>query len=823
MCKMGKIILLISLLFIPGMSLAQQFEGIVRSQEGEGVGFATIAVLNTNRGTVADAGGNFSLTLSPGAYQLEIKAVGFAAKIEKINFPDQASITIILNESTGKLNEVVVTAQKTEENIIEAPVSVTAIDAAKIQDTRTWELANLTGLVPNYNYAQLGTGYQQLQSIRGVQVFSDDPAVATYIDGVNALDIVSNGFQLMDIERIEVLKGPQGTLYGRNAMGGVINIITKRPTNRQSGFFEASVGNLGLQRYGVGYRQPLVEDKLFMGVSGQFQRRQGYFTNDRTGTAQEGSDIDGQRVGDEDSFYGNLFLTWLPSDKFKATLNLKGQSDNSPEGSAFFTRVADEETAVANPDKIFLERLGSSERNIVNSSLDLSYYADNFTFSSITSFQAIRTAFKEIDFGGLNTASFYDNTLGGTNPQNVFSQEFRISSANPEGKLQYTAGIFYFSQDNGTTTGNFATVYDAGQFSAIGFDNPEIRVAAQNNGENRGFAFFGQITYDLSQKLGVTAGLRYDNEQRETAFSTTILDDRNAAITDEAILNALSDLFIANNAPEETVDGNFDAFSPKVTLSYKPSPNASIYAGYTRGFRTGGVNPVSAAGLFDPSLQTFDPETSDNFEMGYKTSLFDRKVFLAASMFYISWSDLQYFSRFPSGDFVTNNVGDARSSGIELEVNAIPVKNLEVDMSVGINDTEYKDFVLGSFDFSTFEPVEVPISGNQLAVAPTHTIFLGAQYKIPLSNKLSLVLRGEWRNIGDQFFDIENTLEQPAYSLFNTRVGFTSGWFEAFFWVQNLADERYIGFGTPITTGGFGRSTLMAPPRTLGVTLTTKF
>ena len=820
---MRKFIFFIYLLSIPGLSLAQQFQGVIKTPVGEAVGFATIAVLNTNRGAVADDRGNFSLALSPGTYQLEIKAVGFATKIEKISFPDQVGATIILTRGTEKLDEVVVTAQKSEENIIETPISVTSIDAAKIQDTRIWELANLTGLVPNYNYAQLGSGYQQLQSIRGVQVFSDDPAVATYIDGVNALDIASNGFQLMDIERIEVLKGPQGTLYGRNAMGGVINIITKKPTNRQSGFFEASVGNLGLQRYGIGYRQPLVEDKLFMGVSGQFQRRHGYFTNDRTGTDQEGTDIDGARVGDEDSYYGNFFLTWLPSDRLKATLNVKGQSDNSPEGSSFFTRVDDEVTAVANPDKIFLNRLGSSERNIVNTSLDLSYYVGNFTLSSITSYQAIRTAFEEIDFVGINTASFYDNTLGGTNPQNVFSQEFRISSANPEERLQYTAGAFYFNQDNGTTTGNFATVYDAGEFAPLGFDNPEIRVAAQNNGDNRGFAFFGQVSYDLTQKLTLTAGMRYDNERRETTFSTTILDDRNDPITDEDVLNALADLFIANNIPEETVNGDFDAFSPKLALSYQLQQNASVYASYTRGFRTGGVNPVSRTSLIDASLQTFEPETSDNFEAGYKTSLFEGRIFLAASLFHINWSDLQYVSRFPSGDFVTNNVGDARSSGIELEVNAIPLKNLELDMSLGINDTEYNDFILGSFDFSVNEPIEVEISGNQLAVAPAHTIFLGAQYKIPVTGKLALVLRGEWRNIGDQYFDIENTLEQPAYSLFNTRVGCTSGWFDAFFWVQNIADERYIGFGTPITTGGFGRSTLMAPPRTLGVTLTTKF
>ncbi len=153
--------------------------------------------------------------------------------------------------------------------------------------------------MPNYAYQELGVTYQQIQSIRGIQAFSENAAVSTYIDDVNNLDIQANGIAFTDIDHIEVLRGPQGTLFGRNAMGGVVNIYTKQPTNQTTGFVEAGAGNQGLQRYSAGFKTPIIKDKLFFGFTGLFQTRSGYFIADTTGTGATDRSVNGKRLGGE--------------------------------------------------------------------------------------------------------------------------------------------------------------------------------------------------------------------------------------------------------------------------------------------------------------------------------------------------------------------------------------------------------------------------------------------------------------------------------------------------------------------------------------------
>ncbi|MDD3005595.1 TonB-dependent receptor plug domain-containing protein [Flavobacterium sp.] len=206
------------------------------------------------------------------------------------------------------LEEVIVTANKSEQRNIEVPVAVTSISAKSVTNSRLVTVSDLTGRVPNYLYQELGVGFQALQSIRGIQVFSENPAVSTYIDDVNLLDILAGGFALTDVERIEVLRGPQSTLFGRNAMGGVVNIFTKQPTNKTTGFVEIESGNFALQRYSAGFKTPLIKDKLFFGINGLFQVRDGFMKNDITGTTATDASLNGRTVGGEENTYGNAFL-----------------------------------------------------------------------------------------------------------------------------------------------------------------------------------------------------------------------------------------------------------------------------------------------------------------------------------------------------------------------------------------------------------------------------------------------------------------------------------------------------------------------------------
>lgn len=774
---------------------AQSIKGTIKTQSGEGLGFANISILNSSNGTVSDKDGNFLLNVSKGTYKIQFSAAGYANKVELVVVSQQPVILeVTLQENTRVLGEVVVTANKREEDIVKVSTSITSLSAKKIEDTRTWGLGGLTALVPNYSYHELGVPFQQVQSIRGIQVFSEDPAVSTYIDDVNNIDILANGFAFTDIERIEVLRGPQGTLFGRNAMGGVINIITKKPTNKQETFAEFSAGNLGLVRSNFGFRTPIIKDKLFMGINAFFQTQDGYWKNDTTGLIEPDRNVNGRTVGGENNLYGNLFLKWLPTKRLSVTLNLKGQQDWS-KNTGFFVSQADRDEALANPDRINLARIGEHQRNILNSSLVAKYYGNSFTITSISAYQTIGLSFRDIDFPGF-FHSFYKSAIGEKlPPQQVYSQELRINS-NSNRRLQYTAGFYGFSQEGYEPSTNLA-------FESPFF--PDTYSIFRNRGNNFGLAGFGELSFLITKQLKATAGLRYDHEKRESTFNGF-----GDALFSGGVFTQLN--------PDTTVKGTFSAFSPKFAISYAANDRSNLYLSYTRGFRAGGINaqrvPVNVR-------QTFDPEYSDNIEIGYKTFLANNKLSIGTSAFLIQWQNLQFFNLVAPLTYARENVGDARSMGLELELSAIPVKGLQIDGSFGLNQTAYKDFSLKRVNGITGNVTITQIGDNRLSNAPGHTIFLGAQYEYAIDKKVKAIVRGEVRNIGNYYTDIQNSIEQPTYTLINTRVGLAYQTYSLFFWTQNLNNERFLAFGNPDSS--FGRNVRTAAPRTLGVTLSAKF
>jgi iron complex outermembrane recepter protein len=800
---MKKNILFYFTLIITGFIQAQSIKGTVKSKSGETIGFANITVLNSSIGTVADKDGNFVIDLNKGKYQLQFSAVGFAAKIQTLELSDQPIIiNVNLSDNTQVLGEVVVIANKREEDIIKVSTSITSLSAKKIEDTRTWGLGGLTALVPNYTYQELGVPFQQVQSIRGIQVFSENPAVSTYIDDVNNIDILANGFAFTDIERIEVLRGPQGTLFGRNAMGGVINIITKKPTNKQETFAEFSAGNLGLVRSSFGVKTPLINDKLFLGVTAFYQTQDGYWKNDTTGVAKPDRNVNGRTVGGENNLYGNMYLKWLPNKRLSLTLNLKGQRDWS-NNTGFFVSQADRDVALANPDKINLARVGEHERNILNTSLVAKYFGNKFTLTSISAYQTIGLSFKDIDFPGFYH-SFYNIAIGEKlPPQQVYSQELRINS-NSDSKLQYTAGFYGFSQVGYEPSTNLAQEF-----------TPDYYAVFRNKANNFGLAGFGELSYQITNKLKATAGLRYDYERREATFNGVKYDPITFAPYPDAVFaNGVFTIV----RPDVTLNGNYSAISPKVALSYAINEHSNLYASYTRGFRAGGINAqVLPTGV----RQTFDPEYSNNYEVGYKTSLAYNKLRIGASAFLIQWQNLQFFNLVAPFTYARENVGNAQSMGLELEVSAIPIKGLQLDGSFGFNKTEYNSFDLKRVNFGTGVETFTAIGGNSLSNAPSHTIFFGAQYEYAISKKLKAVVRGEIRNIGSYYTDIQNKIEQPTYTLINSRAGLAYGNYSLFIWGQNLNNERYLAFGNPDSS--FGRNVRTAAPRTIGITLSAKF
>jgi iron complex outermembrane receptor protein len=403
-------------------------------------------------------------------------------------------------------------------------------------------------------------------------------------------------------------------------------------------------------------------------------------------------------------------------------------------------------------------------------------------------------AYKNIDFPGYYS-SFFDKEVGEMlPPQTVFTQEFRINSNNADSKLNYSAGIFYFNQTGYEPTTN--TVYELA---------PNNFVVSRNKSVNNGLAIYGQVGYKITKSLELTAGLRYDNENREAIFN---------GFGDAMLMGGV----VTNLKPDTTASGKYTAVSPKFALNFLISPKSSVYASYTRGFRAGGVNPSR---LPKGVSQTFDPEFSDNFEVGFKASGMENKLRVGLPAFLINWKGLQTYNLVAPFTYARENLGDVQTKGIEFEGTLIPVKNLELDASLGLNNGKYQDFTLTRLNFATYAEEKFNVSDKKLTNAPSHTFFLAAQYGIPLSKSAKLSLRGEYRSVGKFYADLQNTLEQPSYSLINTRVNLQVATFSLAFWVQNIGDTRYLIYGSGDTS--FGRSVRMASPRTLGATLTYNF
>lgn len=287
------------------------------------------------------------------------------------------------------------------------------------------------------------------------------------------------------------------------------------------------------------------------------------------------------------------------TDKFSLTANVKTQRDFSNE-SGFFVSQANETIALETPTVINLSRIGRHERNITNCSLTGKYKAKNFDLTSISSFQQISLSFQDIDFPGIYH-SFFNSAIGEKlPPQEVLSQEFRINSTNKENKLQYVAGLFGFKQVGYEPSTNLA------------FENaPNNFTIFRNRSNNSGYAAFGEVSYKVLEKLKITAGARYDIEEREATFN---------GFGDAVFVDGV---FTQIN-PDQTKSASFNAFSPKAAVMYSFTKNANAYATYTRGFRAGGVN--AQGGLPAGVHQDFDPEYSDNFEVGFKTAFWNNRI-----------------------------------------------------------------------------------------------------------------------------------------------------------------------------------------------------
>ncbi|MEY4541908.1 MAG: hypothetical protein RLZZ306_3665 [Bacteroidota bacterium] len=778
---------------------SQGITGKITSKNGENLRGTNIKILNSNLGTVTDTDGKYELKKLPsGNVILEISAIGYSTKTQKITSKsnENQTLNISLSESNEQLDEVVVSSEKVEQEAQKIPSAVSVISAKQVADYRLWNIKDLTSIVPNMYTASPGDDKNNT-SIRGITSASYDQPVATYVDGVNQFRLDAYIPQLIDIERIEVLRGPQGTLYGRNSMGGVINIITKQPTNKTAGFGELNFGSFGTQRYTAGVRTPLIKDHLYVGASVMYDARDGFYTNI----------FNNSKFDVHNSFTGNYFVKYVASPKFSATFNLKHY--NRQNAGTFTLAPYDIAKVDSLKFKVNYNAVAKVHDNTLNASATLNYFGDKVNITSITAYQSNVTYYHSpidadvqlpFELQSLDVNSIEVKNDNDQNKVSFWTQELRLnSSTNTDSRFAWTVGGFGFTQYNPTS-----------QSLLIGKDGENFGQPANakitNNtlSDNYGYSLFGQATYAITPKLGLTAGLRYDYENQKLMVGS--------------LFSIGGQTFPTLSDTSSTT--NFSAVSPKVSLNYQLTDNQLIYASYTRGYRAGGLSQIA----FDPSdapLVAFNPEFSSNIELGWKGTYFDNRLRANVTLFTTQVTDAQTPNLVPELGFriVTSNAGNFSSAGIETEISANIAKGLQIDWNFGTTSATYSKLSLPQTDYSTGEPktTQKDFSGNRQILTPSFTSMFAVQYGVSLTKKIQYIARGEWRILGKQYFDLANKYSQEGYDMFNVRTGFSTKNYDVMFWGRNLSNTTYISYAY-----NFGSATL-GNPRTVGVSLMARF
>jgi len=778
------------LLLTPLISMAQSstiLQGKIVDENSNAVAGASVHLLNSKYGAVTNESGNFFIkNIFPGNYMLNVSRIGYAEINQEINIDSaENSLEIVLRSSYKQLSEVTVTTQKREELLQKLPLSITALNAKAVEDYRIWNMNDLTAIAPNLYTSDPGDK-RNVTSIRGIVTTSYDPAIAVYIDGVNQFGLDTYITQLFDVERIEILRGPQGTLYGRNAMGGVINIITKRPENKTTGFAEASLGSYGHQRYTAGIRTALIKDKLFFGAAGLYEKTKGFYTNE----------FDNTDYDKKHSVSGNYYLKYSVNPKWDVTLNVKHISNRN---SGPFPLVPDVLEAIKNPYKLSQNAKTKMTDNIFNGSLSVNYTGRTFNFNSQSSYQSNYRFYKtaiDADFSPLDAISIFNNYGHDWNNVNVITQEFKFSSpAITNHPFKWTAGTYLFHQKSPVKQ---ATIFGEDAM-LLGMQDKNFSLINTTTATGSGVAVYGQGTYSVNEKIDIMAGLRYDYEHKKQSVLGEYQKDPDP---DPAFA------FRSDTA----ADANFNALSPKLSVAYHYTDNNTAFITYSKGFRAGGLTPLSSDPS-QPALYRYRPEFSNNIEAGVKNVFFNKKLVLNATLFYTKVSNVQVPTLIlPDAVTIIKNTGKLESKGAELEINALLLKGLELNYNFGYTDAVYNSLKVSQ------NSTEVNLQGKRQIFTPDITSMLALQYGVGIGAKKTnkFFVRGEWKYLGKQYFDLANTIVQSPYSIFNGQLGLTIKNISIIFWGRNLNDKNYIQYGYDFGAVHLGN------PKTLGTTISIK-
>lgn len=741
----------------------------------------------------------------------------------------------VQTDTASEGNDIIVVARKREERLLDVPIAITAISADNLAKAQAIDLSGVQGTVPNVNLVQgRGSASNANIFIRGVgqpdalQTF--DPAVGIYVDGVYFSRIQGALINLFDVDHIEVLRGPQGTLYGKNTIGGAVNVVSRKP---DTGILKA----MGSVTYGSydqilvnGYVSvPLVSDKLALSLAGVYDKRDGMVIDPLTG----------RDYNDRNTQSGRAILRATPTDRIELILEgdytrqrtaptlgyATAQLTNVDLGTGATTVVKP-----AYPYGPYHYRASTSLAPGQGQRLDhwgLAFTAnvalnDAFSLTSITSYRKLRPDYY-IDFDAteLEVADAFVGVK-----QHQFSQELQLKY--DSGPLKGVFGLYYLHE----RVRSHQESYDDNYLRFFGAQTNFTRYIDDDQ-KTTSYAAFGQLTYDLSDRLSVTGGLRYSKDRKEYYRTTQTL-----------LFGALSTPFIFPNslpAPYNTLDHvDFEAWTPSATISFKPTRDTLLYASASRGFKSGGFNG-RVNGLGDVTqvingvttiVPFFKPETVWTYETGAKASFLNGRVQLSGDVFYSDYQNFQArigggTTGVTGGSFPVVNAGKLRMWGIEAEMNLRPTREWSIRSSFGYLNSKYRQFD----DARRAPGYSCNPTGAQIvcqpAFAPPITYSLASDYAVPLGAAGSLMLGGDVRFVDKHFLSVDNrpNLMENGYTLVNAFVQYTPPGDKYYLraGVKNLTKSVYLTDAQEFSSIGNIQTAYYGDPRTWSVTAGFKF
>ncbi len=744
-------------------------------------------------------------------------------------------------EATSALEEVIITAQKREESMQSVPIAVTALDAAQIEKSYARDIQDVENLAPNLIIdPTLGNGTASI-SIRGLQLNdvekSFDPAVAVYLDGIYLANTTGALLQMFDAEAVEVLRGPQGTLFGRNTIGGLIHIRRTKPTGEFGGKFAVNFGRFEqLDARAVLNFDAALDGTLATKLSVVRQDGGGYFTNSSRG------------VTEGDTAFTGISLTslWTPSDAFEATLTLDWFDDKTPTrpvtsltqpGEFFFgfgvtgaprTDIEYHRNALTTLDQAAFVK---SKAITLNAAWQLN---DAHRIVSVTGWRDVEDDAVQ-EFDGVAANIFWTQR-----PQQAdqISEELRLES-DWNDRVRSTLGLYYFD-------GAYELDQSTNVFGALAA-RPFFRQ------ETTSTALFGQVDWSVTDAITLSLGGRYNDEEKEAcgilqnpanvagpallSFGSCGIAGRSADNLDNTYVDVVTGRTVTTTGKE-----SWSKFNPRVNVSWQIDDAKLAYVTYSEGFRSGGFNGRSTNA---DTLGPYAPESIESFELGFKSQWLDNRLRMNLTAFSSDYLDKQEDVVFPDpvvvGSTITlvQNAASATIRGAEVELLAIPTEGLTLGLNVGLLDAKFDEWLVPGLSGGTVDK-----SGLELRRAPEFTAAFNVQYEQALGNDAFLVY-GLNYSYKDDYYVIANTVQRPqaqdsglvdAFGLLDASISYETDAWSVSLWGKNLTDEAYFTHvldvgtnynagpnNTPVPVAGLWTFGTINPPRTYGVEFRFKF